>query len=167
MARSSVATPAASASEVAGPGPLSLAARRLLGVCRAHHGRAVGLSFLALRAGLGRGHVAELLPELAAAHLVHYTSSAAPLWAPREPWHPALRFAAGPCSWGLVCEVPTGQPHCYQQVAGPGCFATEAAAQAAADELNEVAPPRLRAADRYAALPAPAWDEAPHPWEVK
>ncbi|RTQ52297.1 hypothetical protein EJV47_04550 [Hymenobacter gummosus] len=160
----------APASPVAGAAvqaaPLGAVARRLLGVCRAHHGRAVGLSTLALRSGLRVERCGEELHELAAAGLVRYTSSAAPLWAPAAPWQPALCFATA-TPWGVVCSAPQpGHPRIYQQQAAAGSYATQAQAQSAADQLNHAAPVlRLRPADRYAELPEPQFE--PHPWDLK
>lgn len=145
--------------------PLSVAASRLLGVCRAHHGRAVGLSTLALRSGLSVERCSEELQELRAAGLACYTCAAAPLWAPAAPWQPALRFATA-TPWGVVCSAPQpGHPHLYQQQAAAGCYATQEQAQAAADQLNHTGAPRLRTADRYGELHEPQY--ALHPWDLK
>jgi hypothetical protein len=145
---------------------LSLIARRLLGVCRAHHGRVVGIPFIALRAGMNMNRCFAELHELNAAGLVCYISATAPLWAPATPWHPSCCYA-GNNGWGVVCEVPEpGHFHRYHQRAAPGCYATQEQAQAAADTLNHTGAPRLRAADRYAMLPAPDDDYHPHPWEL-
>ncbi|TYZ12626.1 hypothetical protein FY528_04845 [Hymenobacter lutimineralis] len=166
MRSASLTAQAAPAPGAASAAPLGAVALRLLGVCRAHHGRAVGLSFLALRAGMGREQCGEELQELAAAGLVCYTSAGAPLWAPRAPWHPAPAGAFG--GWGLLREQPQGG-HCYQQQAHPAgtCYPTEEAAQEAADTLNyTVRAVRLRPADHYGLSPASA-EYHPHPWDLK
>ncbi|GAB3843211.1 hypothetical protein [Hymenobacter jeollabukensis] len=86
-------------------------------------------------------------------------------------WHAACLYA-GNKGWAVVRDValpgtrPGGPGH-YQQEAAPSAYATHEQAQAAADALN--APPvlRLRPADRYGLLPAPADDYHPHPWDLK